>query len=154
MKTKLITLSLLSFVTLLFSCSNNAVDENGKINTDVVNNPRSANDGAEDDKLPLMTFETETHDFGKIMEGEKISYSFKFKNTGEANLIISDARGSCGCTVPTYPKEPVEPGKDGLIEVTFNSEGKSGKQNKTVTLITNGIPNTKVITITGEVLSK
>ena len=98
-----------------------------------------------------MVFEKDVHDFGKIVEGEKVSYSFKFKNTGKVDLIISDAKGSCGCTVPQWPKNPVAPGADGVVDVTFNSSGKSGMQNKTVTLITNAIPNTKVLTITGEV---
>jgi hypothetical protein len=136
---------------LWLGCANKSVDENGNINPDIVNNPTSASDNDNNDNLPVVTFEKETHDFGKIVQGEKISFSFKFKNTGNADLIISDAKGSCGCTVPKFPKEPIQPGKDGVIEVTFNSEGKSGKQNKSVTLITNAIPNTKVLTITGEV---
>ena len=79
--------------------------------------------------------------------------TFRFKNVGQSNLIISSAQGSCGCTVPEWPKEPIAPGAEGKIEVTFNSTGKQGLQNKTVTLVANTIPNTKVIVIKGEVLA-
>lgn len=101
--------------------------------------------------LPVMKFETEVHNFGKISQGERVTYAFKFRNTGGGDLLISDAHGSCGCTVPNYPKKPVAPGEESVINVEFNSEGKSGHQEKTVTLITNCEPNTRVITITAEV---
>ena len=80
-----------------------------------------------------------------------MQYAFKFKNTGKVDLIISSAQGSCGCTVPQYPKQPLKPGTEATIDVTFDSAGKQGKQNKTVTLITNCIPSTKVLTIMGDV---
>ena len=70
----------------------------------------------------------------------------------ETDLIISSAQGSCGCTVPEWPKEPIKPGEEGKIAVTFNSSGKQGKQNKTITLVANTIPNTKVIALKGDVL--
>ena len=70
----------------------------------------------------------------------------------DASLIISTAKGSCGCTVPEWPKEPIAKAEEGIIKVTFNSAGRSGKQNKKVTLVTNAIPNTKVITLTGNVI--
>ena len=90
-----------------------------------------------DGKYPAITFEHNDHDFGSINEGDKVQYVFKFKNTGQADLIISKAKGSCGCTIPEYPKEPVKPGAEGEIKVSFNSAGKHGKQTKTVTLDTN-----------------
>lgn len=126
-------------------------ETNGQINTDLVNNPASASGSEDEENIPVMVLEKEAHDFGKITEGEKVSYSFKFTNSGKTDLIISDAKGSCGCTVPNWPKNPIAPGNGGVIEVTFDSRGKSGMQNKTVTLITNAIPNTKIITISGEV---
>ena len=79
--------------------------------------------------------------------------TFRFKNIGQSNLIISSAQGSCGCTVPQWPKEPIKPGEKGEIEVVFNSEGKSGLQNKTITLVANTIPNTIVIALKGEILA-
>lgn len=102
--------------------------------------------------LPEIKFEEEIHDFGKITQGEKISFAFKFKNTGDKNLIISGASGSCGCTVPNYPKEPIPAGGEGKIDVLFNSEGKSGLQEKTVTLITNCEPSTRILKIKTEVV--
>lgn len=118
---------------------------------DLVNNPESASGEADPDKLPVMTFAKESHDFGMITQGEKVQYSFVFKNEGKVDLLIASASGSCGCTVPSFPKEPIPPGGEGKIDVTFDSAGKEGKQNKTVTLITNCQPNTKVLTIIGEV---
>jgi hypothetical protein len=87
-----------------------------------------------------------------VTEGEKVTYSFHFKNTGNTDLLIRHAQASCGCTVPVWPKDPLAPGKEGFITVTFNSEGKSGQFNKSVTIISNTIPNTTNIYITGEVV--
>ena len=81
-------------------------------------------------KFPVMVFENNAHDFGVIGPDKKVSYTFNFKNTGEANLMISNAVGSCGCTVPEYPKEPIQPGESGKILVTFSPTGKNGNQQK------------------------
>lgn len=90
-----------------------------------------------DGKYPEMTFEETEHDFGNINQGDKVDCVFKFKNTGEADLLIESAVGSCGCTVPEFPKEKIAPGESGEIKVSFNSAGKKGNQHKTVTLTTN-----------------
>jgi outer membrane biosynthesis protein TonB len=90
-----------------------------------------------DGKYPAMTFDTKEHDFGLIKQGDKVEYNFKFTNTGEADLIISSARGTCGCTVPEYPKEAVKPGESGKIKVSFNSTGKKGATTKSVYLTCN-----------------
>lgn len=90
-----------------------------------------------DGKYPIMKFDKTEHDFGTITAGAKVNYSFNFTNTGEANLVISNAIGSCGCTVPEYPKTPIKPGESAKIKVIFNSAGKHGNQQKTVTLTTN-----------------
>lgn len=86
---------------------------------------------------PEMTFETTEFEFGEITQGDKVAHTFSFKNTGTAPLLITNARASCGCTVPEWPKEPIAPGKSGKIDVVFNSRGKSGSQNKAVTITTN-----------------
>ncbi len=99
-----------------------------------------------------MTFGEMNYDFGTVSEGEKVEHIYKFKNTGKDPLVISNAQGSCGCTVPQWPKEPVAPGKSGEIKVVFDSKGKVGKQNKTVTITANTEPTTTTINITGEVL--
>ena len=100
-----------------------------------------------DGKAPVMTFEKTEHDFGTITQGDKPSYSFTFKNTGASDLVISNAVGSCGCTVPDYPKQPVKPGESGKIKVSFNSSGKNGRQQKTVTITTNTAAGKELLTI-------
>ena len=74
------------------------------------------------------------------------------KNIGNSDLLISSAKGSCGCTVPEWPKDPIKPGKEANIKVTFDSKGKKGKQAKRVTLMTNAIPNVKILTIKGNII--
>lgn len=100
-----------------------------------------------DGKYPTMTFQKEEHDFGTIKQGDKVSTDFKFKNTGEADLIITSARGSCGCTVPDYPKTAIKPGETGNIKVSFDSKGKQGKTNKNVTILCNTKEGNKVLNI-------
>lgn len=96
-------------------------------------------------------FEQEEYDFGKIKQGESVTYEFKFKNVGKEPLIISEAHGSCGCTQPIFPKEPIMKGKDGVIKVTFNSAGKMGVQDKTVTITSNSKTPSKILHIKGNV---
>jgi hypothetical protein len=88
-------------------------------------------------KFPKVKLDKEVHDFGTINEGDMVETEFLVTNDGEVDLIISDAKGSCGCTVPKPPKEPIKPGASAPIKVTFNSQGKPGEQKKTVTLTTN-----------------
>ncbi len=107
----------------------------------------------EDYALPktAMTFSEMTHDFGVIEEGEKVTHVFTFHNTGEEPLIVNSAKGSCGCTIPTFSKEPIPPGGSGEMEVVFNSKGKVGNQTKTVTINANTAPNPTRLTIKAEV---
>ena len=88
-------------------------------------------------KFPKVELDKEVHDFGIINEGDVVETEFIVKNVGETDLIISDAKGSCGCTVPEPPKEPIKPGASAPIKVSFDSKGKPGSQEKTVTLTTN-----------------
>jgi hypothetical protein len=85
------------------------------------------------------------------LQGETVSYPFKFKNSGKSDLIIADVSTSCGCTVPSYPKEPIHPGQDGVIKVSFNSAGKHGFQNKSIVIVANTQPNTVILRIKAEV---
>ena len=126
-----------------------------QLDPSIVNNPATANsDNNKNQKMqPILEFETTRHHFGVIQAGEKVSYSFNFKNTGNASLVISSSKASCGCTVPSYTKEPVQPGEDGSIEVTFDSSGKSGMESKNITIIANTIPNSTVLTISAEIIS-
>lgn len=98
-----------------------------------------------------MTFETDEYDFGKVKSGEQVTHEYKFTNTGKENLIIANAKGSCGCTVPQWPKEPIAPGKSAVIKVVFDSKGKSGPQSKRVTITANTNPPQSFLTIKGEV---
>ncbi|MEM8526728.1 MAG: DUF1573 domain-containing protein [Bacteroidota bacterium] len=98
-----------------------------------------------------MTFEEMTYDFGSVAEGEKVRHVYKFKNTGDEPLVISNARGSCGCTVPQWPQEAIAPGESNEIVVEFNSKGKPGPQTKTVTITANTEPVTTKLTIKGTV---
>jgi hypothetical protein len=92
------------------------------------------------------------HDFGKIREGEKVTYRFKFKNTGTVPLKITDVKTSCGCTASDYTRSPVPPGGDGFVEVVFDSQGRTGTQQKTVTVSANTIPPAHVLRFKGEVI--
>lgn len=107
-----------------------------------------ASDGAKID------FEKEVHDYGTIKYDANGQCSFNFKNTGNAPLIISDAKGSCGCTVPSYPKEPIQPGQTATITVKYDTK-RPGAINKSVTITSNAVNEpTKVIRIKGNVLPK
>jgi hypothetical protein len=125
----------------------------GTVNTEAVNNPATAEGGEATGDVAKFEFEKDVHDFGEIMQGEKVAYSFKFKNSGNADLLITSARGSCGCTVPEYPKEPIAPGAEAKIDVIFDSAGKEGQQNKKVTIVANTVPSTTVISINGNVIA-
>jgi major membrane immunogen (membrane-anchored lipoprotein) len=146
MKKIIIILSCVSSLLLLVACNNNN-------NSSEQKEPSSneINVGNKDE-LPIIDFEEMEHDFGKIVQGEKVKYDFKFTNVGKGNLIISSAAASCGCTVADFPKEPIPPGKSGKITVEFNSEGKSGYVEKTITVVTNCEPNTIILKIKTDIV--
>ena len=98
--------------------------------------------------LPVLSFAETEHDFGTITEGDIVTKKFSFTNTGEAPLIITNAAASCGCTIPTYPKDkPIAPGETGEIEVKYNSKGKRNQDNKTVRITANTWPTVTKINI-------
>lgn len=97
-----------------------------------------------------MDFKKELHDYGNIKNGANGTCTFEFTNTGNAPLIISNAAGSCGCTVPTWPKEPIAPGAKGEITVKYDTK-RTGEFTKTVTLTSNATETSKVLTIKGNV---
>ena len=102
-----------------------------------------------DGKYPVITFKETEFDFGDIKQGDKVEHTFEFTNTGEADLLISTARASCGCTVPEFPTQALKKGEKGTIKVTFDSAGKMGSQDKTVTVITNTPDSPIVLHIKG-----
>lgn len=98
-----------------------------------------------------IAFEHTDFDFGVVDDGEKVRHTYKFTNTGNEPLVISSAKGSCGCTVPKWPTEPIPPGGTGNIDVEFDSKGKPGKQTKRVTVTANTVPAQTFLNITGTV---
>lgn len=144
---KRIFIILVSFYFI--SCSNS--DSDSGVTTNSVTNSASA-EGKQNANLPVIKFTELEFDFGRITQGEKVEHDFLFNNIGQSNLIISGAQGSCGCTIPEYPKEPIKPGETGKIKVMFNSEGKKSYQEKTVTVVTNCEPATRIIRIKADVI--
>ena len=92
---------------------------------------------AQEDNGPAFKFSESKHDFGEVIQGNVVEHYFEFSNVGNLPLVISNIITPCGCTAPTWPKEPIKPGGKGKIKIVFNSSGKIGKQNKIVTIISN-----------------
>jgi len=126
-------------IIVLFSCKSTTNETENKTDIDTKGKPK-------------FEFVDEVHDFGKIIQGERVEYSFKFKNVGDADLIISNARASCGCTSPEYKKEPIKPGDEGSISVTFDSNNREGNQYKTITVTANTEPDVHELVITCNVV--
>jgi len=126
-----------------------ACNQNGTTNTAATTTTTS------NANAPVIKFEKESFDFGKIKQGDKVSYAYKFTNTGKSPLIIKSAIATCGCTTPEWkPKTPVLPGQGGVILVTFNSAGKTGLQDKQITVTANTNPAQSMVHLIGEVLTK
>jgi hypothetical protein len=156
MKNLLFLTLLLSFTLVFTACEKTdeteetettEVTEEGSENTD---NPNATPD------MPVttVTFEEETHNFGKIKDGDKVQHIFKFKNTGTEKLVVKNVKPSCGCTTPEWTKDPIEPGGEGFIQIEFDSSGKIGTQNKSVTVELNTAERVKTLTFSGEVVAK
>lgn len=122
--------------------------------TQLINNPNTASttEAVPAGPLPAFKFEEMEHDFGTITQGQLVTHVFKFTNSGEGPLIIDNASASCGCTVPTWPKEPIEPGKSGEITVQFDSKGKVGQQSKQVSITANTQPSLTTLNIKANIL--
>ena len=123
----------------------------GKLSTDLVTSPKSASQSSE--KQAAIKFEKEEHDFGTLLQGEVVSYSFHFTNTGNMPLIISSVTSSCGCTVGEYPHEPIAPGKSAVIKATYDSKGHHGFQSRYLTVMSNTNPAKTILRIKGKVLT-
>jgi hypothetical protein len=102
----------------------------------------------------VLSFTAESHDFGNVTEGTQATHEFEFTNTGNAPVIISSVNASCGCTTPYWTKEPIAPGKKGKVTASYNSTGRPGMFNKTITVVSNAQPATKVLSIKGAVVPK
>lgn len=143
MRSVLSTYIILTSFVILMACSG----DGSRVPANVVNIPNSASGDQGQDMLPVITFDKTEHDFGKVIQGEIVSYSFKFQNTGKAELVIANISASCGCTAGKYPKQPVKPGETAFIEVSFDSSGRSGFQNKTLDIAANTQPSVVTLTV-------
>jgi hypothetical protein len=94
------------------------------------------------------------YDFKKIKEGDIVEYNYRFKNTGDKPLVVSEALASCGCTVPEKPEHPIAPGEIGFIKVKFNSDHRPGETHKTITITSNARPEFPVLLLKGTVIGK
>ena len=150
-KTLASTLLLLLLLSLLLAAACADTQKNGDIDVDLINNPNSAQGYDNSARMPVMSFDKELHDFGRITQGESISYSFHFRNSGNADLVISGCSATCGCTVADYPRGRIAPGKEGYVTVTFNSQGKTGQQYQEVTVTSNAQPGRNILKITAQV---
>ena len=131
---------------MLVSCQN---DGDKHLSGDLVTNPKSAQSPS--DKKPAIKFDKNEFDFGKILQGEVVSYTFHFTNTGNAPLLITDVEKSCGCTASDFPREPIQPGGSGEIKITYDSKGHHGVQSKVLIVKANTMPSQTPIRIKAEV---
>ena len=112
-----------------------------------------SNEAKPEGPLPVIEFDNTSFDFGTVKEGEKVTHTYQVKNTGEAPLLIESAKASCGCTTPEWTKEPIPVGGTGFVKAGFDSQGKSGKQNKTITIIANTWPKRTELRFSAQVTS-
>ena len=142
-KTIVLTFSVL-FVLGIFSCRKKGVLPLGaKLEAELLK-----------DTTQIEFLDSINFAFDTITEGDKVTHNFRLKNVGEKNLLIASAFGSCGCTVPEYPKDPVKPGDIATIKVTFNSAGKHDEQKKDVTLVCNTVKRNEMLHLNGFVKAK
>ena len=149
-----ITFGIIAFSIFLGAftcCKPKAKGGDTSVSPDLVSNPITASGKKSENNLPVIAFEQTKHDFGLMVQGEKLSYTFKFTNTGGSDLIISNVSSTCGCTIPEWTKSPIKPGKEGKVEVIFNSAGKTGSNTKAVMVLSNAQPNTTELQISAEV---
>jgi len=134
---------------LLLSCGNH----NSGLTVSDIKNPLTADGLDEQQKasLPEFQFETLIYDFGKVIQGEKLSYTFHFKNVGKSSLLISSIEASCGCTTSIPPKAPIRPGEKGEISISFDSKHKNGEVTSYLVITANTFPAQTLLTINANV---
>ncbi len=152
------TISIHTLIVLLIAlafggCQLTDHSEREEVSTDDVRFPASGYEDVDAGELAAIEFTTTHFDMGQVVQGAKVSHRFTFKSTGGSALVLTDVRGSCGCTVgKAWPKHPIKPGEKGEIEVVFDSEGRHGRQEKTVTVTANTTPPSTVLTLSGDVV--
>ncbi|GAA4200987.1 hypothetical protein GCM10022289_13640 [Pedobacter jeongneungensis] len=146
---------ILAIAALSFAACRNANNQTSETKSTVsVGNDTSKTAKVAPADAPVIVFERDIYDFGKIEQGEKVLHDFKLKNTGKTPLIVTNATATCGCTIPQKPGQPILPGKEGIVSVVFNSEGKMGMQDKVITITSNANPTVSTVHLVGEVLAK
>jgi hypothetical protein len=145
---KLIFTVALAISFIFVSCKENAADKVNENNGVIANQEisKELSNQASTGKYPVMTFDESEWDFGRIAQGTNVEHMFKFTNTGDAPLIVSDAKGSCGCTVPTFTKDPIAPGERGEMLVKFNGTGQN-QRNISINITANTERGTERVTV-------
>ncbi|MDQ6904860.1 MAG: DUF1573 domain-containing protein [Bacteroidota bacterium] len=133
----------LVFVCMITSCNIRNTRQKGDVNAMLTG-------GGFTDTTSVQMIDS-TYNFGSVNDGEKVEYSYRFRNTGKKPLIVSSAVASCGCTVPEKPEEPIKPGETGFLKVVFNSKGRVGPVHKEITVTSNAYPKFPVLQLTGDV---
>ncbi len=136
----------LALPVLLFSCDMKRKDK-------IYDDAAKQTDEARKDSTTVQIIDS-VYNFGKVADGEKVEYNYRFVNSGTKPLVIDRASASCGCTVPEKPEKPIMPGDTGFIKVVFNSSGRVGLVDKNITVISNSKPEFPRLLLTGEVISK
>lgn len=149
MKKTILFFTGLCIMTMLSCMDNTTAQVNAKKTETTATNQNTSTSN-----FAVMTFTKTNHDFGTINEGDIVEHKFTFTNTGKAPLVILNAKGSCGCTVSKWPKEPIAPGATGDMVVTFNSNGKPNLQNKQVTITANTEKGKEILKIKAMVTPK
>lgn len=139
--------TILSFSLLGCKNNNDKNPNDGEINAKDVNNPKSASSKSDMRDLPEFNFPVKEYNFGTVIQGEKVAYTFTFTNSGGSELIINNVKASCGCTTPKWTKQPIPPGDEGEIEIVFDSHGRNGEQKKSVKVFANTQPKTTQLRI-------
>jgi hypothetical protein len=151
-----ITYVLIAAGLLLQACQNDPSDSGVREirggdgpNANLIRNPATADMPMDTSKLAKIEYEEPNFDFGTAKSGDIVEHRFKFKNTGNVPLSILNARSSCGCTVPEWPKDPIPPGGTGEIYARFNTEGRTEKQSKLIVVTANTYPNETRVKLSG-----
>lgn len=142
---------LVTFLAAFIACGKK--DASTKINSENLENAKNR-DVEIKNGAALISFDRDTHDFGTVTEGEIVETTFKVTNSGKTDLVITDAQVTCGCTVPVWPKTPIKPGQTEDIKVKFDTRGKTNRQQKNITLITNTEAGREILTLKGMVTPK
>ena len=139
-------LAMICVTGLLISCDVRKADKISE-----VNNAAAGNSKADSTQVQMID---SVHNFGKVTDGEKVVFSYRFKNVGNKPLIVSSASATCGCTIPERPEEPLQPGETGYLKVVFNSQGRVGPVHKEVHVVSNAMPAFPTLQLIGEVIQK